>query len=47
MRRDVTLGITNDETAEIISGVNSGDKVIVSGKEYLSDKNNAINIVAE
>lgn len=47
VRRDVTLGITNDDTAEIISGVNSGDKVIVSGKEYLSDKNNAINIVAE
>lgn len=47
VRRAVTLGITNDETAEVLSGVNIGDKVIVSGKEYISEKNNAINIVTE
>lgn len=41
----VTLGITTDEFTEIVSGVKEGEKVIVSGKEYLSDKNNKIRIV--
>ena len=35
----------NDESAQILSGIESGDKVIVSGKEYISDKNNEIKIV--
>ncbi len=41
----VTTGITTDEFTEIVSGVKEGDKIIVSGKEYLSDKNNKIKIV--
>ena len=44
-RIDVKVGIITDEYAEIASGLNEGDKVITSGKEYLSDKNNKIKIV--
>lgn len=42
---DVEIGIITDENTEIVSGIKKGDKVIVSGNEYLSDKNNKINIV--
>jgi len=44
-RIDVKVGIITDEYAEIASGLDAGDKVITSGKEYLSDKNNKIKIV--
>ena len=44
-RRDVELGIVSDTMTEVISGVKKGDKVIVSGKEYISEKNNDIKIV--
>ena len=37
--------IVTDEKAEIISGINAGDKVVVEGKEYLSETNNTIKIV--
>ena len=43
----VTTGISNDELTEITSGINEGDSVIVSGKEYISEKNNKIKIVSE
>lgn len=41
----VVIGITTDNYTEIASGITNGDKVIVSGIEYLSEKNNSINIV--
>lgn len=41
----VNAGIITDEYTEIISGLKEGDKVIVSGKEYLSEKNNKVRIV--
>ena len=44
-RADVVTGIVTDEVVEIISGISVGDKVIVSGKEYISEKNTAIKIV--
>lgn len=44
-RVDVVTGIVTDEKAEIISGINAGDKVVVEGKEYLSETNNTIKIV--
>lgn len=44
-RADIETGITNDTYTEVVSGVSEGDKIIVSGKEYLSEKNNAIKIV--
>ena len=43
----VTTGISNDELTEITSGVNEGDSVIISGKEYISEKNSKIKIVSE
>lgn len=45
VRVDVTVGIITELNTEIISGLKKGDKVIVSGKEYLSEKNNRIKIV--
>jgi len=44
-RADITLGIVTDEYSEVISGVEKGVKIIVSGKEYLSEKNNKIKVV--
>ncbi len=44
-RVDVVTGIVTDEKVEIISGISVGDEVIVSGKEYISEKNTAIKIV--
>lgn len=46
-KRIVETGISNDDFTEIISGIEDGDKVIVKGKEYLSDDNLLINIVEE
>ena len=46
-KREVEVGIENDEYTEIISGINNGDKVVVDGKEYISDSNNKVKIVAE
>lgn len=45
-KRIVTTGITNGESMEIKSGLSSGEVVVVSGKEYLSEKNNAVNITS-
>lgn len=45
VRKNVTLGIVTDEYSEVKSGILEGDKVIVSGKEYITEKNNAIKIV--
>ncbi len=44
-RADVTVGIITDEYTEIISGISEGDNIVVSGKDYLSDKNNKIKVV--
>ena len=44
-KRVVTKGIENAETTEILKGVSLGDKVIIKGREYLSEKNNSIKIV--
>lgn len=43
-KKFVETGITNGDMTEIVSGIVSGDTVVVSGKEYLSEKNNQINI---
>lgn len=43
----VTTGIEDGDYIQIISGINPGDKVIVSGKDYLSDENNKIKVVSE
>ncbi|MGN0162135.1 MAG: efflux RND transporter periplasmic adaptor subunit [Candidatus Ornithomonoglobus sp.] len=46
-KRTVTTGIETDEMIEIVTGVEIGDRVIVSGQDYLSEQNNEINIVTE
>lgn len=43
----VTIGVADGVYTEIIHGIKSGDKVIVEGKEYLSESNNQIKITAE
>ena len=43
----VTLGISDEEFTEIMSGLSEGDEVVVSGKEYLSEKNNDIKVVGK
>ena len=43
--KDVARKIEKMHILMAEGGVEKGDKVIVSGKEYLSDKNNKINIV--
>lgn len=44
-KKEVRTGISTDEYTEIVSGIDEGDKIVLSGKEYLSDKNNDIKIV--
>ncbi len=46
-KRIVTTGIDTDEYTEIVTGVSIGDRVIVTGQDYLSEDNNEINIVTE
>lgn len=46
-KRTVAIGIESDAYTEIISGINPGDRVITKGQDYLSEENNAINIVTE
>lgn len=45
VRKDVTTGIVSEEYTEITKGLSENEKVIVSGKEYLSEKNDDIRIV--
>jgi multidrug efflux pump subunit AcrA (membrane-fusion protein) len=36
-RREVTLGIDNEDFIEILEGVNFGDVVVSAGQNFLSD----------
>ncbi len=44
-RADVQVGIITDEYTQIVKGVSEGDEVVVSGQDYLSEKNNKIKVV--
>ena len=44
-RVDIETGIISEKYTEAVSGVKKGDKVVVSGKEYLSEQNNRVKIV--
>lgn len=46
-KRAITIGITNNDFVEVISGLSTGETVVVSGKEYISKENNTVNIVEE
>lgn len=43
-KKTVVTGIDDGIKTQIISGVEEGEKIVVLGKEYLSEKNNQINI---
>ena len=45
VKKEIVVGIITEEYTEILKGIQEGDKVIVSGKEYLSDENSKIKIV--
>lgn len=44
-RVNIKTGITTDSYTEVVSGIKKGDRVVVSGKEYLSEQNNRVRIV--
>lgn len=46
-KKVVLTGIQNSDYTEILSGINEGDKVVVGGKEYISEENNELNITSE
>ncbi len=46
-KRVVITGIEADNITEIVTGIGIGDRVIISGQDYISEDNNEINIVEE
>lgn len=44
-KKEIKTGISNNDYTQVKSGLKKGEKVVVSGKEYISDKNNKIKIV--
>ena len=44
VKKEVVTGISDGKNVEIISGLTIGEKVIIEGKEFLSDKNTEIRI---
>jgi len=45
VKKDVEIGITDGNKAEVKSGLKVGDKVVTDGKDFLSEKNNKIKII--
>ena len=43
----IIAGIENADMIQVLSGIDEGDKVIVSGKDYLSETSNDIIIKKE
>lgn len=46
-KRVVYLGIQNSDYSEVLSGVEEGESIVVSGKEYISESNNELNITSK
>lgn len=46
-KRVIKIGVSNNDFTEIKSGLKENEVVVVSGKEYISEKNNTVNIVEE
>jgi RND family efflux transporter MFP subunit len=44
-KRRVETGVTDGEYTLVTKGVQEGEKVVVEGKEYLSETNNIVNVV--
>ncbi len=47
VRKNVEIGIEDIEFTQISSGIKEGDKVVVTGKEYISEKNNQVKVVED
>lgn len=46
-KHTIAVGIESEEYTEVVSGINIGDKVIVTGQSYITEDNTAVNIVTE
>ena len=46
-KRTITEGVTNGTVTEIISGINEGDKIVLKGMDYITEKNNKVRIVED
>lgn len=46
-KRVIKIGISNNDFTEVTSGIKENEIVVVSGKEFISEKNNSVNIVEE
>lgn len=44
-KKQVVIGVSDGEYTQIIEGIDEGDVIACEGKEYLSEKNNIVNIV--
>jgi len=44
-KKEVTTGVSDGKRTEIVSGIKEGDKVVVDGKDFITETNNLINIV--
>lgn len=46
VKKTITTGMSDEEHIEVLTGLTAGEKVITEGREFLSEKNNAIKIVS-
>lgn len=46
-KRGITEGVTNGTVTEIVSGIDEGEKIVIKGKDYITEKNNKVKIVEE
>lgn len=44
-KKPVTPGVSDGEYTQIIDGIEEGDEIVCEGKEYISEKNNSVNVV--
>ncbi len=45
VKKEIETGVTDGTLTQVISGLSKGDKVIVDGKDFITDTNNVIKIV--
>lgn len=46
-KRIITTGIETPDLTEVLSGLDEGERIVVDGKEFLSEVNNTVNITGE
>lgn len=47
VKKEVTLGVSDEENTQILTGVAEGESVVVKGKEYITESNTAVTVVEE